>query len=137
MSTLKPDGRSMLERQTEFLQHLENTGNVSAAAKKAKIGRRTVYDWLDDDKAFKKLYEISAKIGIELLEDEVVRRAHEGVLKPIYQGGKLVGKVREYSDTLLIFLLKGKKPEVYKERVDHNVKEQVKIVVTTKKASAD
>ena len=38
--------------------------------------------------------------------------------------GQAGGTVREYSDTLLIFLLKGMKPEKYRERyqVDHNVK---------------
>ena len=52
------------------------------------------------------------------------RRAAEGTLKPVYQGGKLVGEIREFSDTLLIFLLKGKRPEVYREnvKVEHSGK---------------
>jgi hypothetical protein len=42
-----------------------------------------------------------------------------GTLKPVYQGGKKVGAVREYSDTLLMFLLNGGRPEKYKHRIDH------------------
>jgi hypothetical protein len=48
------------------------------------------------------------------LEDEAVRRAYEGVERPVFQGGKQVGVVREYSDTLLIFLLKALRPEKYR-----------------------
>ena len=35
-----------------------------------------------------------------------------------YQGSQ-VGTVRRYSDTLLIFLLKGRRPEKFKDRVAH------------------
>ncbi len=58
-------------------------------------------------------------MGADLLEDEAVRRAKDGVEEPVYQGGKLVGHVQKYSDTLLIFLLKGAKPEKFRERSQH------------------
>jgi hypothetical protein len=54
------------------------------------------------------------------LEQEARRRAHDGVRKPVYQGGKRVGYIQEYSDTLLIFLLKGLRPEKYRERFEHS-----------------
>lgn len=53
------------------------------------------------------------------LEREAMRRAHEGVRKPVYQGGKRVGFIQEYCDTLLIFLLKGLRPEKYREWFEH------------------
>jgi hypothetical protein len=37
----------------------------------------------------------------------------EGVEKPVYQGGVMVGTVTEYSDTLLGLMLRGKRPKVY------------------------
>jgi len=52
----------------------------------------------------------------DALEDEAIRRAHDGTMKPVFHGGKKVGEVREYSDKLLIFLLKGCKPEKYAVR---------------------
>jgi hypothetical protein len=33
-----------------------------------------------------------------------------------YEGGARVGEVREYSDTLLLAMLKGRRPDVYRER---------------------
>ena len=51
-------------------------------------------------------------MAADILEDEVDRRAVEGVEKPVgWHKGKPGGYVREYSDTLLIFLLKGDRPE--------------------------
>ena len=54
-------------------------------------------------------------------EDEAVRRAHDGVDEPVFYQGKACGVVRKYSDTLLIFLLKGRRPEKYRDRPSHAV----------------
>ena len=40
----------------------------------------------------------------ETLEREATRRASKGTLKPVFYQGKVCGEIREYSDTLLIFL---------------------------------
>ena len=53
----------------------------------------------------------------DALEAEARRRAVEGVRKPVYYRGEIVGTVKEYSDTLLIFLMKGAMPEKYRENV--------------------
>ncbi len=52
-----------------------------------------------------------------MLEAEARRRAVEGVRKPVYCRGEIVGTVKEYSDTLLIFLMKGARPEKYRDNV--------------------
>lgn len=98
-----------------FLQELARTGNVSTAAKKAKIGRRTAYGARLSDEVFAEAWKECLDIAVELLEEEARRRAAEGCDRPVYQGGKLVGKVREYSDVLLIFLLKAHRPDKYRE----------------------
>src|SRR5262249_21583923 len=56
---------------------------------------------------------------VEVLEAELRRRAVEGWLEPVYYRGKKVGDVRKFSDTCLIFALKGEKPEKYRERFEH------------------
>src|SRR5574337_1699712 len=66
---------------------------------------------------FSAAWDAALELGTDSLEDEAVRRAHEGTLKPVYQGGKKVGTIREYSDTLLIFMLKARRPERFKERL--------------------
>lgn len=60
-------------------------------------------------------------LGTDALEDEAVRRAHEGVLKPVFQQGKEVGHVREYSDALMVTMLKARRPEKFKDRVASEV----------------
>lgn len=110
------DKRTTKKKKQDFLDNLEIYGNVSLSCKKAKVSRMTIYNWKEQDPKFNNDYEISAKLGVEALEDEARRRAFEGTTKPVYQGGKKVGSVKEYSDTLLIFLLNGAKPEVYKNR---------------------
>ena len=82
------------------------------------VSRQTVYAWRESDPAFATAWSIAEEHGTGLLEDEAIRRAMHGTNRPVYQGGKLVGYVRDYSDTLLIVMLKARKPDVYKDRVD-------------------
>lgn len=100
----------------KFLTSLAKKGNVTIAAKSARIARRTAYARREVDEEFRKAWADAIDEAADLLEEEARRRAQDGTLKPIYQGGEQVGTVREYSDTLLIFLLKGARPEKYKER---------------------
>jgi hypothetical protein len=101
------------ERKETFLEKLRENPNVTQAAKSIRISRKTLYEWRKNDETFAKEWDDAVQDGTDALEDEAVRRALQGTEKPVYQGGKLVGTVREYSDTLLIFLLKGKRPEKY------------------------
>lgn len=105
-----------------FIQDLARRGNVSLAAAAVKIGRRTAYDTRDVDEAFRLAWDEAVDIATALMEEEGRRRAADGTLRPVFQGGKLVGKVREYSDTLLIFFLKARKPDVYRDRqsIEHS-----------------
>jgi hypothetical protein len=84
----------------------------------AGIDRGTHYDWLRKDREYRAQFEAATDQAAQALEDEAVRRAYEGVERPVYQMGKQVGVIREYSDTLLIFLLKGLRPAKYRERYD-------------------
>lgn len=55
-------------------------------------------------------------LGSDALEDEAIRRASQGTLKPVFYQGVQCGEVREYSDTLMMFMLKARRPERFKER---------------------
>lgn len=100
-----------------FLESLSSGTSITTACKTARVGRSTAFDHRQRDEDFALAWHEAAEAGADLLEDEARRRAAEGTLKPVYQGGKLVGEIREYSDTLLIFLLKGKRPETYRDNV--------------------
>jgi AcrR family transcriptional regulator len=99
-----------------FLKSLAGLGLVTAACADAGVPRRTVYDWRDLDEAFRAAWDDAIDQATELLEREARRRAYTGVLKPVFQGGRKVGEVREYSDVLLIFTLKALRPEKYRDR---------------------
>jgi hypothetical protein len=115
--------RTVIKEKRALLDALAETANVTWACKAAKIPRRTAYEWRDADPVFSKGWEEAVELGTDALEDEAIRRGHAGVDKPVYQGGKQVGKLREYSDTLLIFMLKARRPDKFKERaqIDHKV----------------
>ena len=104
------------ENQAAFLEALSTCGNVTEACRVADLARSAVYDWKRDDPDFSAAWEEALSIGEEGLEDEARRRAFEGVDEPVFYLGEKCGAVRRYSDTLLIFLLKGAKPEKYRER---------------------
>ena len=80
----------------------------------AKVSRGRHYDWLEGT-AYSEVFEDAQEYAVETLEEEARRRAMFGVEQPVFYKGEVCGSVREYSDVLLIFLLKGLRPEVYRE----------------------
>lgn len=113
----KLETRSKRKQQQDFLDIYEELGNITSSCKKSKVPRRTIYNWIEGDAEFRKKFDESTKIVLGILEDEAFRRAVEGTNKPVFYQGKRSGYVKEYSDTLLIVLLKARAPEKYKERV--------------------
>ena len=109
-------------KMQKFLCYLAILGNRSRAAQAVPVSTTTTWYWRRDDEQFRARYDDAMKIAAELHENEMFRRSSEGVLEPDYQGGKLVGTIRKYSDTLLIFALKGAMPEKYADRqkVEHS-----------------
>mgnify|MGYP001603041094 FL=1 len=104
-----------------YLVSLSRNWNFNQAALAADIDRVTGWLWRTDleDKAFQTALQQAAEIFIERAEVELWRRGIDGVEKPVYQGGRLVGTVREYDTTAAIFMMKGAKPEKYRERFEH------------------
>lgn len=116
-----------------FLERLSETGNVTASARHAGISRTAVYHWLDRDPEFYNAFVEAERLGLMALEDEARRRGMLGVDEPVVHKGELMHHdevdpetgetrrvpttLRRYSDTLLIFMLKGAFPEKYKDRV--------------------
>lgn len=85
-------------QRRKFLLALANGWSVSKGAKAAGVPRRTVYNWRDDDEIFAADWDHAIEQGTDALEDEAIRRGFKG------------------SDTLLIFTLKARRPEKFKDR---------------------
>ncbi len=99
-----------------FLEALAETASVSRAAEASGIVRTRWYACRRRDSAFAAAWDEALDQGSDALEDEAVRRALEGVEKPVFRGNEVVGYLREYSDRLLILMLKARRPERFKER---------------------
>ena len=105
------------KKKAQFLDALAQTGNVRQAAKAVGFSANRFYVHRRQDPPFAAAWEEAMQHAMDIvLEPEAIRRAVEGVEKAVYYQGEPVGTVREYSDTLLIFLLKGGKPDKYKDR---------------------
>ena len=101
--------------KTVFFENLSKSPNVSKAAKAAGYTRQWVYHLRNEDPEFAKLWDDALAQSLDTAEGEMYRRAVRGVVKKVFYQGTHIDTVKEYSDTLLIFLLKAHKPEVYRE----------------------
>jgi len=117
------------KRIERFLAELSSDANVSAAANAIGVSRRTVYDWREADPEFAKRWDAAVEIGLDALEDEAARRGMRGYEEitiervPIGTKGRTrrveTKRVRKYSDTLLMFMLNGRRGHVFKNRHEH------------------
>ena len=96
------------------------TGNRTQAAVAAGVGASTPYtlQWRNDA-ALQAALVLADECAGDLMEAEAYRRGVSGVDEPVgWYKGEAGGMVRRYSDILLIFLLKGIRPEKYRERME-------------------
>lgn len=103
-------------REKRFLAALARGVSVGGAASEAGLSRSTAYDWRAADADFAARWDAALEEGTDALEDEARRRALLGVETPVHYGGKAVGEIRKFSDALLMFLLRARRPETYRER---------------------
>jgi len=101
-----------------FLAAITEMPNVSWAAKAAGIRREAHYRRLKCDPAYKEAFEAAWELGCDALEERAIVRAMEGVQEPVFYQGEEVGYVTRYYHTE--FLLRGAKPEKYRERHEHS-----------------
>lgn len=109
-------GKNSLELEpvkTAFLDHIAAGQSVRAAAVAAGMKPSLPYSWRKVDKAFAAAWAAAEEAGTDIIEEEAFRRAVTGVEKPVYRGGEVVGHVADYSDAMLMFLLKSRRPERY------------------------
>lgn len=109
------------EWEDAFLTALRNSGIVRAACQAAGVARTTVYERRAEHPSFAEAWDEALSEAVELLEAAAWQRAAKGTTreKGVYYRGKPIAteKITEYSDTLLIFLLKAHKPGMYRDHV--------------------
>lgn len=58
------------------------------------------------------------RAGTDRCEDAALTRAVDGWEEPVWHQGVQVGTVRKYDSQLLMFLLRARRPEKYRERAE-------------------
>lgn len=100
-----------------FIASLTLVPNVSEACRRAGITRQAAYKRRESDPDFAARWDDAVEVSTDDLVGECYRRAKEGCDKPVFYKGGLCGMIREYSDTLAIFLLKAHRRDTYGDKV--------------------
>lgn len=101
------------KKRQQFCDVLAAGGSVTKAAATIHINRMTAYRWRERDKGFAKDWDDAIERGTDLLEDVAIERA------------------MDKSDTMLIFMLKARRPEKFKERYEAAFTGNIAVTVVT------
>lgn len=104
-----------------ILRSVAIDGNLTTAAKSIGRSRPVLVSYLSRNPKFKAKVVARRKEAWDALEAEAYRRAVMGVRKPVYQQGRKVGSVTEYSDGLLGTLLRARLSTLYDKPQKHDV----------------
>ncbi len=88
-------------------------GTIKRSCRVAKIDKNMRTRRLEDDELFRIVHEAADEELREAFEYVLTDRVLNGVEKPVYQGGRMVGMVREVDNRLLQWVLERLMPEKY------------------------
>lgn len=100
-------------KQAVFLDVVRATGNISAGARAASLTAAQAYSHRKKDQAFRAAWDSALQGALDDLEGALRRCAVDGVEKAIYYGGKQCGASVTYSDNLGMFLLRGRRKDIF------------------------
>lgn len=98
-------------RREVFLSELAKHGRVTAAADTAGLDRSHLYKRKNEDPGFAEQWATAIDRFADTLEEAARLRAVEGTDKGIYHQGELVATEKQYSDSLLLAMLRAKRKE--------------------------
>jgi len=117
MPAARYHNRERAAQLATFLKALSLGRTKKVAADEAQLCLRSLYRLRRSDAIFAARWQAAiappGDLPSDPLEIEAQRRAVTGTEKPVYRSGTLVGHTTEYSDSMLMFLLKAKYPEKY------------------------
>lgn len=118
-------------KKAAFLAAFEGCGTIRGAAAASGVADTTHYAWLEKDAEYFTRFEAAQRKSAKAMEAEARRRAIEGVrrLKFDKNGEPLIDPATgepyvevQYSDTMLIFLLKCNDPAKFGDKVEQTHK---------------
>jgi hypothetical protein len=124
--------RLSLQKKVLFLRAFASRGIVGEGCQAAGVSRTAIQYWRELE-WFETLYQAAVEESCDRIEAEAIRRAVDGYDEPvIYQGmpsftvdadsgEQRMLTVRKYSDALMQTILKGARPEKYRENMKIDV----------------
>jgi hypothetical protein len=104
--------------RTAFLEHLAISANVAACERLVNVSPGSAYRERRRTPQFALDWDAVMHQALDELEARLFERAVHGVEKDVYYAGKSCGRVRNYSDTLAMFILRARRPDVYGRRAE-------------------
>jgi hypothetical protein len=99
--------------QVEWLYSYIFAGSLRRAEKESGINRRRHHEWIRNQ-LYRECFEAAQRHTAIAVEEEIRRRAIDGVVEPVFGKDGRVGWRRRYSDALLIKLAEASNPEKWK-----------------------
>ena len=131
--------RKIPEYKEQIIEMVRTGMFISEIAENVNIAARTITMWRHRDREFGEAFADAESQYMDVLEKEAIRRAYSGVTEPVVSAGKLImdpdpekaGKplmVRRYSDNLMMFILRGRRRDVYGDKREIDSKHTVDVV---------
>jgi hypothetical protein len=133
LASLIPFKKIQNPKHRAYLIALSMTPNLEKAAKIAGISSAAGYMYRrDGDADFQECLALAREVALERAESEAWRRAIDGCVEPVFGslgsdpntgkslGTGQIGTKLNHSDNLLMFMLKGHRPDKYRERFEHS-----------------
>lgn len=98
-----------------FLDYLIECGNVHDAARQADLTTKQIRKFRRNNPRAEQAFQEALDMGTDAIEAELHRRAVAGIMEPVFYKGRRVNTVRKKSDVLLMFLLKSRRPHIYRD----------------------
>lgn len=96
-----------------FFAELAKHGRPATAARTAQLDRSNMYKLKDSDPVIATRWADALELFADGLEEAAHLRAVEGTDKGVYHQGFLVATEKQYSDSLLLAMLKAKRKREY------------------------
>lgn len=104
------------QRREVFLAELAKTGLATTASRIAGLDRSELYKHRDRDPEFAQRWTEALDLYVDELEAEARRRAVAGTDKGVWHQGIQVGSEKQYSDSLLLAMLRAKRSKEYGDK---------------------
>lgn len=115
------------EKLTAFCAALAETAQVTKACAAVGISRYTAYKWRKEDPEFAIRWDEAMKAALLGLEDEVHRRAFDGVNEPLVHQGQFTYEYERDANGQIIFDEQTVEREVISKRGKETVREVIRV----------